>query len=206
MRALAILTVAPMKPNVYIIAGPNGEGKTTFARRFLPQYAECRNFINADLIAQGLAPFVPEAAAFKAGKLVLEEIWRYIKNRDDFAFETTLAGRSYLRLMRRLRDAGYNIHIFFLWLPTPEVALSRIRERVAQGGHDVPPKDVLRRYDRSIANFFRNYSDFADPWMLFNSEHTPPKLVALKQADRLRIIDEQLFASLRSTYAYEKAT
>jgi DNA polymerase III delta prime subunit len=107
---------SPMSPSVYIIAGPNGVGKTTFAREFLPNYANCRNFINADLIAQGMAPFSPETAAFRAGRLMLIEIDLLAQRRADFGFETTLSGRSYLRLIGRLKNQGYAVHFFFLWL------------------------------------------------------------------------------------------
>jgi predicted ABC-type ATPase len=106
------------KPNVYVVAGPNGAGKTTFAQRFLPAYAECTNFVNADLIAQGVSPFAPEQAALRAGKRV------------DFGFETTLAGRTQLKILLQLKHQGYHLHLFFLWLPNLRFALSRIRGRV----------------------------------------------------------------------------
>ena len=121
---------ASMRPNVYIIAGPNGVGKTTFAREFLPNYADCKNFVNADLIAQGMAPFSPETAAFRAGRLVLNEIDLLAQHRADFGFETTLSGRSYLSLIRRLKSQGYAVHFFFLWLSRVDLALSRIKARV----------------------------------------------------------------------------
>jgi predicted ABC-type ATPase len=101
-----------MSSRVYIIAGPNGAGKTTFAREFLPNYADCKNFINADLIAQGVSPFSPEAAAFRAGRLMLEEIDLYAKRGESFGFETTLSGRSYLSLIRGLKRRGYEVHFF----------------------------------------------------------------------------------------------
>lgn len=116
-----------MSPSVYIIAGPNGAGKTTFAREFLPNYADCKNFINADLIAQGVSPFSPEAAAFRAGRLMLEEIDLYANRGESFGFETTLSGRSHLRLIRNLKKRGYELHIFFLWVPTVDLALTRVR-------------------------------------------------------------------------------
>src|SRR6266478_5622351 len=131
------LVGAIIKPSVYIIGGPNGAGKTTFAREFLPNYAECRNFVNADLIAQGVSPFSPESAAIRAGRLMLEEMGLHMKRRDDFGFETTLAGRGYLRLIRQLKKRGYEVQLFYLWVPSVDLALSRIRERVARGGHDV---------------------------------------------------------------------
>src|SRR5713226_7127442 len=107
-----------MGPSVYIIGGPNGAGKTTFAREFLPNYADCKNFINADLIAQGVSPFSPEAAAFRAGRLMLEEFSSHAKRREDFGFETTFPGRSYVNLIRRLKMRGYSVHFFFLWIRT----------------------------------------------------------------------------------------
>jgi predicted ABC-type ATPase len=142
-----------MSPSVYIIAGPNGAGKTTFAREFLPNYADCKNFINADLIAQGVSPFSPRAVAFRAGRLMLEEIDLYAKRGKSFGFETTLSGRSHLGLIRNLKKRGYKVHIFFLWVPTVDLALTRVRARVSEGGHDVPEVVVRRRFDRSVRNF-----------------------------------------------------
>jgi predicted ABC-type ATPase len=136
--------------DLYIITGPNGAGKTTFAREFLPNYADCRNFVNADLIAQGIAPFSPETAALRAGRTMLEEIRSFATTRVSFAFETTLSGRSYLTLLRKLKSEGYDIHIFFLWLESVELALSRIKGRVSSGWHDVPEAIVRRRFDRSM--------------------------------------------------------
>jgi predicted ABC-type ATPase len=150
-----------MSPDLYIIAGPNGAGKTTFAREFLPNYAECKNFINADLIAQGVAPFSPEAVAFRAGRLMLKELNHYVKRGEDFGFETTLSGRSYLGLIHRLRKLGYRVHFFFLWVPTVDLALTRVRGRVSAGGHDIPESVVRRRFGRSLQNFFADYRQLA---------------------------------------------
>jgi predicted ABC-type ATPase len=116
-----------MSPALYIIAGPNGAGKTTFAKEFLQNYAACRNFINADLIAQGMSPFSPETAAFQAGRVMLGEIHSLAKRRLDFAFETTLSGRTHVHLIRQLGNQGYAAHFFFLWVPTVDLALSRVR-------------------------------------------------------------------------------
>jgi len=112
---------------VYVIAGQNGAGKTTFAREFLPNYADCKNFVNADLIAQGMAPFSPESAALRAGRMMLAEIRSFSQRRVSFAFETTLSGRTYVALLRRLKAQGYEIHLFFLWLTSVDLALSRVR-------------------------------------------------------------------------------
>lgn len=111
------------KKNLYIIAGPNGSGKTTFAKLFLPDYVNCPNFVNADLIAQGLAPFEPRAAAIKAGKLVLQQIDEYARRGMDFAFETTLSGKSYVNLLAELKSQGYSLHLFFLWIPSPDLSI-----------------------------------------------------------------------------------
>lgn len=127
-----------MRPSVYVVAGPNGAGKTTFAREFLPSYADCRNFVNADLIAGGISPFSPESAAFRAGRMLVDEIDRLATRNADFGFESTLSGKTHLRLIRRLKSQGYGIHIFFLWPMRLEVSLSRIKERVIHGGHDEP--------------------------------------------------------------------
>ena len=179
--------------NVYIIAGPNGSGKTTFAKEFLPDYAKCPNFVNADLIAQGLAPFLPRSAAIKAGRLVLLQIQEFADRGVDFAFETTLSGKSYLRLLRVLRAKSYATHLFFLWIPSPALAIARIKDRVAEGGHDVPVEDVKRRFTRSIYNFFKLYQPLLDSWMLFNNFGAKPVLIAKQKNGHIKIIHKQLF-------------
>jgi len=129
----------PRKPaNCYIIAGPNGAGKTTFATEFLPLYVNCRNFINPDLLARAFSPFDPDAGMFQAGRAVLERIAQFTEAHVDFAFETTLAGRSYVSLLRQVKKAGFELHLFYLWIPSPDLALLRIRDRVENGGHNVP--------------------------------------------------------------------
>jgi predicted ABC-type ATPase len=179
--------------NVYIIAGPNGSGKTTFAVKFLPKYARCPNFVNADLIAQGLAPFSPGTAAIKAGKLVLEQVHLFANRGVDFAFETTLSGKLYTNLFKSLKAKGYKIHLFFLWLPDADLAVSRIKSRVAQGGHDVPANDILRRFDRSVRNFFRLYQPLVDSWMLFDNAGPIPVLIAERKNGKITIVDKSLY-------------
>src|SRR3989338_8067228 len=180
--------------NLYIIAGPNGSGKTTFAKKFLPKY--CTHFINADLIAQGLSPFSPVIAAMKAGRLVLQEIEEMSGKGISFAFETTLSGKTYLSLLNKLKNKGYRIHLFFLWIPNSNLALERIKDRVASGGHDVPAVDVRRRFRRSIENFFKVYEPAADAWMLFDNSGEKHRLVAQKTDGKLIVKDPDLYKKI----------
>lgn len=179
--------------NAYIIAGPNGSGKTTFATEFLPEFVKCSNFINADLIAQGLSPFSPQAAAIKAGKLVLEQINNFSDQGVDFSFETTLSGKLYLNLFSALKEKKYKIHIFFLWIPDTNLAISRIKWRVSQGGHDVPEPDVIRRFKRSISNFFKIYGPYADSWMLFDNAGLIPLLIAQRKNGKIKVTNKGLY-------------
>lgn len=184
-------------PKLYIIAGPNGAGKTTFVLRFLPFYADCINFVNADLIASGLSPFSPEIAAIKAGKLMLDEIDNFRQQRADFAFETTLSGRTYVSLLQNMRSEGYEVHIYFLWLRSTDLALERVAERVAAGGHDVPSATVRRRFQRGIHNLFHLYGDLVDSWILFDNSREEPRVVA-KQTNRvLKVFDGKLLIEIK---------
>jgi len=180
--------------NVYVVAGPNGSGKTTFAREFLPNYAKCNHFVNADLIASGLSPFAPGIVALKAGKLVLTSIREFTKSGEDFGFETTLSGRSHINMFRRLKEAGYKIHLFFLWVPGVDLSLLRVKNRVAEGGHDVLTNDVRRRFPRSIANFFQAYSKQADTWMLFDNSGEKPVLAAKGAGGGLTVENQQIYS------------
>ena len=184
--------------NIYIIAGANGSGKTTFANKFLPDYVKCPNFVNSDLIAQGLSPFRPELAAMKAGRLVIEQIRDLAKKNLDFAFETTLSGRSHISFLTKLRKTSYSAHLFFLWIPTVELALARVRERVADGGHDVPAADVRRRFHKGIYNLFRFYRPLLDSWMLFDNSSAKPSLIAREKAGKLIIKEKYLFEKILS--------
>lgn len=154
---------------ILIIAGPNGAGKSTFAREFLPNEAECPTFVNADLIAAGLSPFQPELAAIKAGKLMLKEIAEHVERGRSFAFETTLAGRSYVQMIRNWRQQGYMVKLFFLSLASADEAIARVAERVAQGGHHVPDDVVRRRFDAGLANFKTIYRFEVDYWRWYDN-------------------------------------
>ena len=162
---------------IIIIAGPNGAGKTTFARQYLPKESSCPVFVNADLIAAGLSPFFPEAAAIRAGRLMLQEISNQAKGGKNFAFETTLAGRGYLKMIRQWRSDGYMVKLLFLSLATPEEAISRVRLRVAQGGHNIPEAVIRRRFYSGLNNFENIYRQCVNYWQLINNSGTMPILI-----------------------------
>lgn len=169
-------------PKILIIAGPNGAGKTTFAREFLPHEANCPDFINADLIAAGLSPFKPEAVAFRAGRLMLEQIHEKVRQRKGFAFETTLSGRAYVKLLQECRNNGYHIVLIFLSLPTADMAVTRVAARVTQGGHNVPERDIRRRFAAGLNNFHKVYKPIVDVWTLYdNSDNVP---IILEQGEK----------------------
>jgi predicted ABC-type ATPase len=190
-----------MTKHLYIISGPNGSGKSTFAKEFLPKYAHCPNFINADLIAQGLSPFSPEKAAVTAGRLVLKRIKSFSNTSLDFGFETTLSGKTYIKYLTNIKKLGYQINLFFLWIPNSKLAIERIKERVIGGGHNVPTKDVIRRYQRSIYNFFNLYRNLVDSWMLFDNSDVQPNLIASQHNNLpLNIKNKELFNNLLNKY------
>lgn len=149
-------------PTCYVIAGPNGAGKTTFALRYLPEMTGCRNFVNADLIADGLSPLNPAGVQMEAGKIFLREIEANVAAGTDFAFETTLSGRMYVRLLKELRSKGWKIVLFYLWIPGAEFSRLRVKQRVEAGGHDIPDEAIIRRYRRTIFNFMTVFAPLCD--------------------------------------------
>jgi len=159
---------------IIIIAGPNGAGKTTFARDFLPAEAHTLRFINADLIAAGLAPFNPETAAIKAARLMLREIDACVAKSESFAFETTLSGLGYVGKIELWHRLGYQIKLWFLSLPSADIAVQRVANRVAQGGHNIPEQVIRRRFKAGLSNFHTRYSNAVDSWTLFDSYVSPP--------------------------------
>ena len=169
-------TEAPFRKQAIIIAGPNGAGKTTFARSFLPAEAGVLRFINADLSAAGLAPFAPEEAALKAGRLMLEEIAEAARKGESFAIETTLSGLGYIRHIRAWRKQGYRTSLYFLCLDSAETAISRVAERVRQGGHNIPEATIRRRFVAGWRNFLQNYRQEVDDWALYDNTEGSPTL------------------------------
>lgn len=170
-------------PTCWIIAGPNGAGKTTFALEYLPQVAQCSRFVNADLIAAGLSPLAPERELLAASRLFLGEIEACITQREDFAFETTLAGRSYLKLVRRLQTAGWRVELIYLGLPSMEMSKLRVAERVAHGGHSIPVADIERRFARSLGNLLNSFSTQVDACRCFMNSDASPELVFEQQGE-----------------------
>ena len=166
-----------MKPVFFLLAGPNGAGKTTFAKTFLPLEAHTYRFINADLIAAGLAPFNPETASFKAARLMLQEIDACTEAGESFAFETTLSGIHYLQRIEEWKKWGYTVKLWFIGLNSPEFAISRVAERVAQGGHNIPEAVIRRRFKAGLENFHDRYSKVVDSWALYDNYGIEPKLI-----------------------------
>ena len=162
---------------IIIIAGPNGAGKTTFAKDFLPSEAKTQNFINADLIAAGLAPFNPESVELKSGRLMLEEIDEFVDAGKSFAFETTLSGLSYVRKIQLWQRLGYQVKLWFLLLPNADAAVARVAQRVMQGGHNIPEDVIRRRFKAGLENFYKHYSKVVDSWAFLDNYRRPPKLI-----------------------------
>jgi predicted ABC-type ATPase len=163
-------------PTCWIIAGPNGAGKTTFAMEYLPK-VECTYFINADLIAAGLSPFAPNRELLSASRIFLKEIEERITKRQDFAFETTLAGRSYLCLIDKLKSSGWAVELIYLALPSVEMSKLRVAERVEHGGHNIPTHDIERRFPRSLSNLLNEFSHKVDHCLCFMNDAEAPILV-----------------------------
>jgi predicted ABC-type ATPase len=171
------MTAGAAPKKIIVIAGPNGAGKTTFARSFLPAEAQLPRFINADLIAAGLAPFAPETAALKAARLMLQEIEQCTKGGESFAFETTLSGLGYLRQIAQWRAQGYRVSLYFLRLLDAETAIARVAARVRQGGHDIPAPVIRRRFAAGWNNFQRRYKQAVDDWAVFDNAGAEPVML-----------------------------
>lgn len=165
-------------PKVYIIAGCNGAGKTTASYTILPEVLNCVEFINADNIAKGLSPFNVEGVAIEAARIMLIRIRELIEQSVDFAFETTLASKSYVSLMKEAREAGYEIHLIFFWLNSVDMAKERVKQRVQKGGHNIPINVIERRYKAGIVNLNELYINFVDTWCIYDNSDNAHSLVA----------------------------
>ena len=187
-------------PNVVVIAGPNGAGKSTAAPLLIGERLGIAEFVNADVIAAGLSAFAPERVPIEAGRIMLRRLNDLAAAGADFAFETTLASRSFAPWIAKLRRArGYRFHLAFLWLPSADMAVRRVSGRVRHGGHAVPPVDVRRRYERGIANFFELYAPIADSWEMHQNSSPPPELIAAKEGDApIRFGNRALWESIQN--------
>jgi predicted ABC-type ATPase len=185
------------RPSVVILAGPNGAGKSTAAPALLQGALAVNEFVNADVIARGLSAFDPDAAALAAGRVMLTRLRELAAQRTSFAFETTLASRTFAPWLRDLAASGYDVHLFFLWLSSADLAIARVADRVRNGGHQVPAEVVRRRYSAGIRNFFRLYQPLSTSWAVYNSSGPQPALVAEGLASQpLGVYDKDVWAAI----------
>lgn len=178
--------------DLYVIAGCNGAGKTTASYTILPEILNCREFVNADNIAAGLSPFNPEGVAFEAGRIMLARIYELIEEQQSFAFETTLATRSYVSLLNKAKSNNYKITLVFFWLSSPQLARERVISRVEKGGHNIPEDVIERRYYRGIRNFFNLFMPVCDTWLFFDNSKQYSQLIARgyeKKVDEIKNVE-----------------
>ena len=185
---------------LYIIAGCNGAGKTTASYTILPEILECEEFVNADEIARGLSPFRPERAGIQAGRLMLERIKSLIDQGQTFAFETTLATKSYKNLIQVAKDKGYSTTLLFFWLNSPNLAVKRVEARVKEGGHDIPEKVIRRRYENGLKNLFSTFKSVVDSWIFIDSSSESYELVAEKTASKEVVYQSDIWNKLKTVY------
>lgn len=184
--------------NLYIIAGCNGAGKTTASFTILPEIIECKEFVNADEIAKGLSPFQPEKVAFESGRIMLKRITELLFDNQSFAFETTLSTKSYKSKILEAKEKGYTVTLLFFWLQNVELAKARVKTRVSEGGHNIEPEIIERRYFRGIKNLFKIYLPIVDGAIIFDNSNGKHELLAEKTVDgQLNIIDSIKFNELK---------
>lgn len=188
-------------PHVIIISGPNGAGKTTAAPALLQQALHVDHFVNADTIAAGLSAYAPEKAAIPAGKAMLRRLDELAENGEDFAFETTLASRSFAPWITELKTKGYHFHLTFILLDDADLAVARVAERVKLGGHFVPEETIRRRYKAGLHNFFNLYKSIADSWKMYdNTNINNFALIASKVSNNVIINNEPVWNKLIEAY------
>ena len=188
-----------MSKNLYIISGCNGAGKTTASYTVLPEILHCKEFVNADEIARGLSPFNPEDVAIEAGRLMLQRIETLLERDETFSIETTLATKSYINLVRRAQSKGYSVKVLFFWLNSPELAIQRVAERVAKGGHNIPEPVIRRRYTAGISNLFHLFMKEVDYWDIYDNSEYPRKQIACGGRNAETVIcEESLFNQIQN--------
>ena len=184
-------------PNLYVIAGCNGAGKTTASYTILPEILDCKEFVNADNIAAGLSPFNPERVALEAGRIMLSRIHDLLEERADFAFETTLSTRSYVSLIKDAKEKGYDVTLLYLWLDSPDHAIKRVAKRVAKGGHHIPDDVVKRRYYRGIKNLIQLYTPLCDKWLVFDNMDVEPQVVAKYDEFGEAVLNDEIWSIIK---------
>jgi predicted ABC-type ATPase len=186
-------------PRVVVLAGINGAGKTTSSQEILVNMMRIPTFVNADAIARGLNGFNPESVALSAGRIMLDELRNLAARRQNFAFETTLAGKTYASWLESIRATGYEVYLFYYWLDSPETAIGRVAARVKAGGHHVPDDTIRQRYSRSVRNLFELHRPIADEWRVYDNTHGQRRLIALGTGNQRYVIDgDTWFDVLRS--------
>ncbi len=183
-------------PNLYIIAGPNGAGKTTASYTVLPEFLNCYKFVNADEIAKGISPLRPESASFEAGKFMLNQIEKHLKDKIDFALETTLSTKTYVDTIKKAKKRGYKITILFFWLGSIQIAKARVKKRVESGGHNIPSETIERRYKRGLYAFFNVFLPLCDRWILINN-NTRPNYIAKFENNVLKFYKKSVFEKIK---------
>ncbi|OYU83961.1 MAG: zeta toxin [Flavobacterium sp. BFFFF2] len=185
------------KDNLYIIAGCNGAGKTTASFTILPEIINCKEFVNADEIAKGLSPFQPESVSFEAGRIMINRVNELLSMNKTFAFETTLASKTYKNKILQAQKNGYTVTLLFFWLQSIDLAIERVKNRVLEGGHHIESEIVIRRYHNGIKNLFRIYLPIADEVMIFDNSEGMPELIAEKTKEsELHILNKTTFNKL----------
>ena len=182
-------------PTIYVIAGPNGVGMTTFADTYLPCFVKELEFVNADLIAKGLSPYDPDSASIEAGRIALKRMRQLIAQNHSFTWETTMSGRSAITWLQEAKTKGYTIKCYFLWVMDVATTIHRIQRRVVQGGHNIETEVSQRRFYKTLQNFFQIYRPVFDSWRIYDNG-TAPRLIALEKNDRLAIRDPEQFEKM----------
>ncbi len=188
-------------PVLYMIGGPNGAGKTTAAMNIMPLPIDCYEYVNADAIAAALSPFRPSEVTIDAGRLMLKRIRELAEKRETFAFETTMASRSFVPFLKHCKNGGFRIHLIYIWLQTPDLSIARVAQRVESGGHYVPDKIIRMRYERGLKNFFNLYAPIADTWAFYDNSYSEIKLIAEKSSkETMKTVSPDIWKTISGVY------